>query len=231
MLDTNVPPKTRELIAAGLSLANDQRGGHSWGFSNGVKVKKGVGEISRHVKAARLGQSLTLMAHTRYATTGAQTIANAHPFTIGQIIGAHNGIITNHAELNETFRRRCTVDSQHIFHHLHEQRPLKTLQGYGTITYHLAGGDGSIYLGTFNGGALAIGSLTKGQTMLGVVYSSTQESLARVLSLAGVTWTPYHLTDGHLYAIYQRALYTTTTRLDISPGLRVSQRGWMAADA
>ena len=39
--------------------------------------------------------TISIIGHTRAATTGAVTTRNAHPFSYGSIIGAHNGIIDN----------------------------------------------------------------------------------------------------------------------------------------
>jgi len=56
-----------------------------------------------------------VMGHVRFATTGTISIRNAHPFKIGKVIGAHNGVIFNHHSLASKFNKVIEVDSEGIF--------------------------------------------------------------------------------------------------------------------
>lgn len=55
------------------------------------------------------------MGHVRLATQGEITTRNAHPFQIGSVVGAHNGIIMNHEEVCEKINKSVEVDSEVIF--------------------------------------------------------------------------------------------------------------------
>src|SRR5690349_17328154 len=45
-------------------------------------------------REARTAHSRTFVAHVRYASVGAHTVANTHPFTMDGRIFAHNGTLT-----------------------------------------------------------------------------------------------------------------------------------------
>lgn len=79
------------------------------------------------------------IGHARHATNGAITKENAHPYRIGKIIMAHNGIIDNFAQLQTEHKTNYQVDSQIIGHLLATQGQLKTfnsdLKGWYAVPY------------------------------------------------------------------------------------------------
>ena len=56
-----------------------------------------------------------VMGHVRFATHGTVSIRNAHPFSIGKVVGAHNGVIMNHSEVAQKINKSVEVDSEVIF--------------------------------------------------------------------------------------------------------------------
>lgn len=79
-------------------LDNMSRGSHStgiWGDSlnSYYKTTDSANDFITHSKVKALAASKNVIGHTRFATTGAKTADNAHPyyFEEGRIIGSHNG--------------------------------------------------------------------------------------------------------------------------------------------
>ena len=123
-------PKAAELTYYGL-YALQHRGQESAGIvsSDGdqFRIHKGMGLVSQIFNSDVLHTLTGQMAvgHTRYSTTGASHLRNAQPLTVdcarGQIAIAHNGNLTNAAQLREELEAQgsifqTTVDSEIILH-------------------------------------------------------------------------------------------------------------------
>lgn len=74
-------------------------------------------DSKRFVSALSGWNSSVFLGHNRLATKGAVNGVNAHPFHFGDIIGAHNGTLTQSSwdSLNALIGEKTDVDSQAIF--------------------------------------------------------------------------------------------------------------------
>src|SRR5882672_1860240 len=123
-------PNAAELTYYGL-YALQHRGQESAGIvsSDGrqFRVHRGMGLVSQIFNGDILHNLVGSMAvgHTRYSTTGSSHLRNAQPLTVdcarGQIAIAHNGNLTNAAQLREELEGKgsifqTTVDSEIILH-------------------------------------------------------------------------------------------------------------------
>ncbi len=123
-------PNAAELTYYGL-YALQHRGQESAGIvsSDGhqFRTHKGMGLVSQIFNGDVLHGLVGKMAvgHTRYSTTGSSHLRNAQPLTVdcvrGPIAIAHNGNLTNAAQLREELENRgsifnTTVDSEIILH-------------------------------------------------------------------------------------------------------------------
>src|ERR1700756_5148510 len=123
-------PNAAELTYYGL-YALQHRGQESAGIvtcdGKQFHTHKGMGLVSQVFSGDVLHDMVGQMAvgHTRYSTTGSSHLRNAQPLTVdcarGQIAIAHNGNLTNAAQLREELESRgsifqTTVDSEIILH-------------------------------------------------------------------------------------------------------------------
>src|SRR2546425_11696664 len=123
-------PNAAELTYYGL-YALQHRGQESAGIvsSDGRQFRayKGMGLVSQIFNGEILHGLVGSMAvgHTRYSTTGSSHLRNAQPLTVdcarGQIAIAHNGNLTNAAQLRQELEARgsifqTSVDSEIILH-------------------------------------------------------------------------------------------------------------------
>ncbi|HEY2084151.1 MAG TPA: amidophosphoribosyltransferase [Verrucomicrobiae bacterium] len=123
-------PNAAELTYYGL-YALQHRGQESAGIvtcdGHQFRVHRGMGLVPQIFDGEILHGLVGNMAvgHTRYSTTGSSHLRNAQPLTVdcarGQIAIAHNGNLTNAAELREELECRgsifqTTVDSEIILH-------------------------------------------------------------------------------------------------------------------
>jgi len=123
-------PNAAELTYYGL-YALQHRGQESAGIvtcdGKQFRVHRGMGLVSQIFHGDLLHGLVgsTAIGHTRYSTTGSSHLRNAQPLTVdcakGQIAIAHNGNLTNAAQLRDQLEARgsifqTTVDSEIILH-------------------------------------------------------------------------------------------------------------------
>ena len=158
-------------------------------------------ELSSQPLEAKVG-----IGHTRWATHGRPTVANAHPHMAGRVAVVHNGIIENYAELRKTLQAQGRVfesetDSEVIAHLIDQQLELgaaplvalKTALDQLRGAYALAiliDGEDRLILGARQGSPLVVGH-GQGEMFLG----------SDALAVGPFTHRVTYLEDGDYVAI------------------------------
>lgn len=117
----------------------EYRGYDSWGIalkmkdSHEILLDKHIGKIGNAVTALPTG-GIIAIGHTRWATHGGVTDANAHPHLdcTKQIAVIHNGIVENYQELQSELRQKkhtfvSETDTEVIAHLIEEEAKTKSL--------------------------------------------------------------------------------------------------------
>lgn len=200
-----------------LAVFMQSRGKHSWGWTDGKNIRKEIGAIEDDLDFDMAGQKHVIL-HTRHATTGKISKENSHPFIAGKILGVHNGIVYNHDELNAKYGRNCTVDSQHLLHHIDEGLPMDDIEAYGTVVFFK---DGLIHFGKFNGGEFCVGKFNKN-----FIFASTKDAVINAARASGIkNLTIYELKEGLCYKIKNGEVYKEPS-IDMKPQKGVSSLTW-----
>jgi hypothetical protein len=209
----------KAVLTTNLAMYNTSRGAHSWGVvainNDGAQIKRGLGRLAD--SSYELCDHNTLFAHTRHATTGdPENVKNAHPFRVGKILGAHNGMVFNHEEMNEKYKRKFEVDSQHLFAHLNEGKAFKELHGYGAIEW-MREGSKTIHLCKLLGGELCIYGIGDEKNTDGIVWSSDYRHLQRALLAAGLLERSfrYETRRGKVYDVINGELSVNGRKLEL----------------
>lgn len=223
-------PMARVMMADKLIRETSKLGRDSWGYlattPTGPMVARGLGSMDRGVRPEAVAQFDLFLGHTRASTTGEITLKNAHPFRINDIIGAHNGIIYNHDELNTKYKgRHAAVDSKHIFHHLSEKRPLSELEGWGAVWYTKWSDQRRIYLFKTQSGRLTIYGLGTPDKCKGIIFNTCfmdardgAELVSEGAEFIDEKVFEFQMDSDLLYYVEDRQLYHTSTEVKFGKG-------------
>jgi hypothetical protein len=192
----------KAVILTVLSREMESRGGQSWGVAVPTRdeVHKEKGSITGVSMLPYLRERI-MYGHTRFATAGAVTKQNAHPFRLTKLTGCHNGVVYNQRVLDAQYDRTDAVDSVHLLRHIEEGRDLAEVECYGALVWHEHAKPRTVFFGRWNSG-----ELTVAKTPLGYVWASTKRSVEDALIAAGIPdkeVTYYVILEGAKYCIHE----------------------------
>lgn len=151
-----------------------------------------------------------VILHTRWATKGSPSNNdNNHPIVLPDIVGVHNGHISNDDFLFDLygFERVAEVDSEVIFHMLTaDGDPLESLtflEGRAAVAWIKVSEPDALHLARLSGSPLAVGTTYGGS----LIFASTEELLQDAADRAKVkldmvwmvpNWTYMKVVDGKI---------------------------------
>jgi len=202
-----------------LLLGIEHRGTHATGFAFQDKT----GEFQVHKKDVKASdfvtrnmclpkRAATAIAHTRMWTQGPPTVnANNHPIVSGDIVGVHNGWVTNDDSLwgtaVEAKRRQAEVDSEVIFAMLAYgyqdsgatwKDTLETVRGNAALAWLDKEREDVLFLARANSSPLVIASTPGGS----VVFASESGAIEKALKAQGIEAAEmFHVAEGKLLTV------------------------------
>lgn len=172
------------------------RGTDSFGVASAqgprIKVNRGLGPVSKWLskdrkRVRRVACSNIVVGHTRAASRGDVCISNAHPFRVGDWIGAHNGCLQNSSELMVAARYapRGETDSEEAMSWLVTENltpdAFRALRGWYGMTF-IRSDATELIIAVDDRTPFAIARLPNG----GVVWHSLATALASSLDAIGI---------------------------------------------
>ena len=141
--------RIRANIAKALLIANESRGIDSTGvfLQNGKAhiLSKDTCHATKFVREPEViklfeKDSHLMLGHTRQATTGTINKQNAHPFIKGNIVGIHNGMLSNYLTIASDNEFKIQVDSEVIFELLNKnnndfEKTFKKIRGSASLAW------------------------------------------------------------------------------------------------
>lgn len=139
-------PNHKEVVTS-LALKNQDRGSHSTGYAdifikpNNFVIRKDARSAFQFKGQLKLTNGDIVIGHTRFATTGKICARNAHPWNIGNLIGAHNGVVMNEYSVADYMKEvhsdtaSYEVDSQYLIHMLDRYGHMGNARGMLNVIY------------------------------------------------------------------------------------------------
>ena len=131
-------------------------------------------------------ETTIVIGHVRLATQGSIKVHNAHPFNIGEVTGAHNGIIYNYNKVAKKIGKTTPeVDSQVLFQSLNKNdmdKAFEDIDGDFAITW-VKDSNRKIHLARESGRPMVVAYWKRARVLF---WASTKDILHDAMTRAGL---------------------------------------------
>ena len=144
----------------------------------------GTGDWTELLDSINVDTTIAI-GHVRLATHGVVKTRNAHPFHVGDVVGAHNGIIHNYNKVAKSLGKEVEVDSQVIFASLNRNKmknAFEDIDGDFAITW-IKESNRKIHLARESGRPMYVAYWKKARVLL---WASTKDILETSMIQAGL---------------------------------------------
>lgn len=210
----------RDIALSMLCIDNLTRGRDSTGIAVDGKIYKDTIPANEFVRRPKfrsiIKEGKIVLGHTRLATHGNVTVPNAHPFLInGNLVGTHNGIVSNLGELRRLIKKDYDVDSQYLLHLQHRDGNTQRASGMLNLAFNYRNGPlaGKLYLQK-HGNSLYLAEIINRDKSSAYMYSSMIDGLRLAidaLNLNAKIYQPEEYSrmvisdEGVSYQVYQKS--------------------------
>lgn len=165
------------------------------------------------------------MGHVRYATHGKVNVNNAHPFDIGRVTGAHNGVIYNYNQVARAMGKDTPeVDSQVLFQSLNRKemsRAFESINGDFAITW-VKDSNKKIHLARESGRPMVVAYWKKARVLL---WASTRDIMADAMIKAGIRLPIHNVNEDYIFT-YDTEKFEKKPSVEMVKFETISQRDY-----
>ena len=149
---------------------------------------------------SRITRDTTIvMGHVRLATHGVVKVTNAHPFTVGDVVGVHNGVIYNYNQVANSMGKGVPeVDSQVLFQSLNRNKmheAFENIEGDFALTW-VKDSNRKIHLARESGRPMVVAYWKKARVLF---WASTKEIMREAMLRAGLVLQIKNLPEDYIY--------------------------------
>jgi len=215
----------------------EYRGYDSWGIglktNNRIQIEKHIGKIG--LADTSLPSGTLAIGHTRWATHGGVTDANAHPHLdcSGTISVIHNGIVENYQELKSELMRKghtftSETDTEVISHLVEEERKVNDLLPAVLATFKKLIGSNAITV--LDAKSSSVVACRDGSPLV-IGYADDSMYLASdATALLSHTYTVHFMQDGEAVLLHEDHADVFDIASEIKKQIKPQKLDWKAEE-